>query len=334
MFLARRKTLGGFYTEKAGLARHPDHGIHSNGEDMADNTTDTKQREPSNRTGQGMHGDNEPKAKRAAKASVFTSLFSEMEYTYQLYRALHPDDTVTAKEDLELMTLESHLVNQQYNDLGFLVGERLIILVEAQSTWSENIVVRVLLYVVQTWYKYIKQRKLDIYGAEKIRLPEPELYFIYTGEDAGKKPDRLSLREGFYDGRPISVECEVRVLSGGRKGDIISQYVRFCHVFNEQVRLHGRTRKAVEETIRICRDEKVLAEYLERQWEEVIDIMMALFDQETIMRNHDASVEKRGQQNVAKLMNYLLTNDRSEDAIRATQDEEYLNRLLAEYVNS
>ena len=76
--------------------------------------------------------------------------------------------------------------------------------------------------------------------------------------------------------------------------------------------------------------------------EEVIDSMMALFDQETIMRNHDASIDQRGirkgrqqgrqkgQQNVARLMNYLLTNDRGEDAMRATQDEEYLNRLLAE----
>ena len=75
----------------------------------------------------------------------------------------------------------------------------------------------------------------------------------------------------------------------------------------------------------------------------VIDIRIVLFDQETIMRNHDASVVRRGwqegrkegrkegQQSVAKLMNYLLTNDRGEDAMRATQDEEYLNRLLSEY---
>ena len=237
---------------------------------------------------EGFLDDNEPTAKWVAKASVFTNLFSE------LYCALHPDDKETAKEDLMLMTIESHLLNQQYNDLGFLAGNRLIILVEAQSTWSENIVVRVLLYVVQTWYKYIKRMKLDIYDKEKIALPEAEMYVIYTGEDAKNKPDEISLKDSFFNGKDVSIDCKVKVLVDGADGDIISQYVRFCHIFNEQIRLHGRTRKAVEETIRICRDENVLREYLERQWEEVVDIMLTLFDEETMMKNHDATVERRG----------------------------------------
>ena len=49
-----------------------------------------------------------------------------------------------------------------------------------------------------------------------------------------------------------------------------------------------------EETIRFCQDENVLKDYLERQREEFIDMMLTLFDQETLMRNHDASVERRG----------------------------------------
>ena len=51
-----------------------------------------------------------------------------------------------------------------------------------------------------------------------------------------------------------------------------------------------------EETIRFCQDENVLKDYLERQREEVIDMMLTLFDQETLMRNHDASVERRGRE--------------------------------------
>ena len=93
-----------------------------------------------------------------------------------------------------LMTIESHLLNQQYNDLGFMVRDRLLILVEHQSTWSENIVVRVLLYVVETWNKYIKQKELDVYDKDKITLPKPELYVIYTGQNPEDKPDVLSMR--------------------------------------------------------------------------------------------------------------------------------------------
>ncbi len=241
----------------------------------------------------GFLDDNEPKTKWAAKASVFTNLFSKTEYTYQLYKALHPEDDKTTIDEITLMNIESHMLNQQYNDLGFMVGERLIILAEAQSTWSENIVVRCLLYVVQTWYKYIKRKKLDVYDEEKIKLPVPELYMIYTGTERIDKPDKLTLEDSFFEGKEIGVDCEVKMLYDGARGDIINQYVRFCHIFNEQVKLHGRTRKAVDETIRICRGEAVLEEYLEREREEIMDMMLALFDEKTIMTNHDATIERK-----------------------------------------
>ena len=236
----------------------------------------------------------ESKSKWTAKDSVFTKLFGaeDKKYLYQLYQALHPEDKTTTCDDLTVMTLESHLLEQQHNDLGFLVGMRLIILVEAQSTWSENIVYRVLLYVAMTWYKYVKRINANIYGEKKIPLPEPELYVIFTGE--GERPKELSLRDTFFDGKDISVDCKVKVITDGKKGDIINQYVRFCHVLDEQIKVHGRNRKAIEETIRICQSEDVLYEYLERQKEEVMDIMMALFNEETIVRDYGNSKRAEG----------------------------------------
>ena len=40
---------------------------------------------------------------------------------------------------------------------------------------------------------------------------------------------------------------------------------------------------------------------------------------------------KAGQMEITKLMNFLLTNGRSEDAIRATNDESFLNKLLSDF---
>ena len=243
---------------------------------------------------EGLLDNDESKSKWTAKDSVFTKLFGaeDKKYLYQLYRALHPEDEATAKEDLTVMTLESHLLEQQHNDLGFLVGTRLIILVEAQSTWSENIVYRVLLYVAMTWYKYVKRVNANIYGEKKISLPEPELYVIYTGEE--DHPEALSLSDTFFGGKDIGVDCKVKIITDGKKGDIINQYVRFCHVLDEQIKIHGRTRKAVEETIRICQGEDVLNEYLERQKEEVMDVMMTLFNEETIVRDYGNSKMAEG----------------------------------------
>ena len=113
-------------------------------------------------------------------AVLHCDLFSIPEYLLQLYQALHPEDTETDQDDLTIITFSSTFIRAMYNDLGFLAGNRLLILVEHQSKWSENIVARVLLYVVETWNKYIKQKELDVYDKDKITLPKPELYVIYT----------------------------------------------------------------------------------------------------------------------------------------------------------
>lgn len=78
----------------------------------------------------------------------------------------------------------------------------------------------------------------------------------------------------------------------GQKGDIINQYVSFTKVLNRQVKKYGRTKTAVRETIRICKDSDVLKEYLESRESEVVNIMMQLYDQEEIMRVHDKGIAK------------------------------------------
>ena len=63
-------------------------------------------------------------------------------------------------------------------------------------------------------------------------------------------------------------------------------------MLNERVKKHGRTKEAVQETIRICKDSNVLKEYLEKKESEVVNIMMQLYDQEEIMRVHDIGVAR------------------------------------------
>ena len=47
------------------------------------------------------------------------------------------------------------------------------------------------------------------------------------------------------------------MLYGDGNGDIISQYVTFTKIYQEQARLLGKTVEAVRETIRICKDKEV-----------------------------------------------------------------------------
>ena len=118
--------------------------------------------------------------KHDAKDSVFRDLFSQPEYLFQLYQALHPEDKETVESDLSIVTLERILVNRAYNDLGFQVKDKLIILVEAQSTWSVNIIIRSLMYLMSSYKDYFKQKEISLYSGGKVQPPKPELYVIYT----------------------------------------------------------------------------------------------------------------------------------------------------------
>ncbi|MFG6378553.1 MAG: hypothetical protein K1W19_09620 [Lachnospiraceae bacterium] len=223
-------------------------------------------------------------AKRKTKDSVFLDLFQNKSYLLKLYKTLHPEDTTATEDSLTNVTIENVLTDNLYNDLGFIVDNKLMILVEAQSTWTMNILVRVLLYLAQSYHEYFQRTSQNYYKSRKVKMPRPELYIIYTG-NKGRKPDKIALSKEFFEGVDIDIEVKAKVIYESDTNDIINQYIIFCKVFNEQTKQHGMTRKAIIETIRICKDRNVLKEYLAQREKEVVTIMMSLFDEEQIMKS-------------------------------------------------
>ena len=226
----------------------------------------------------------EVKAKRTTKNSVFLDLFQNKSYLLKLYKTLHPEDTTATEDSLTDVTITNVLTDNLYNDLGFIVNNKLMILVEAQSTWTVNILVRILLYLAQSYHEYFQRTSQDYYKSKKIKMPKPELYVIFTG-NKGRKPDKISLSKEFFEGADIDIEVKAKVIYESDTNDIINQYIIFCKVFNEQTKQHGMTQKAFTETIRICKDRNVLREYLAQREKEVVTIMMSLFDEEQIMKS-------------------------------------------------
>ena len=231
---------------------------------------------------------------REFKSDVFTDLFGQNEYAFQLFQSFHPEDTTSTVEDLKIITLSHVLTDRQYNDLGFRVGDRVIILVEHQSTWTENIVIRIFPYIAQSFQDYINEHELNFYSSKKIKLPKVEAYVVYTGhkEDC---PDVLSLNKLYWDGdEDYTVDVRVKVLRDGKKGDILNQYVEFLKVLDEQIKIYGRTTKAVKEAIRICKERNILREYLKEREPEVINIMISLFNQEKIQKLYGEEKRQEG----------------------------------------
>ena len=231
--------------------------------------------------------------KYTAKDSVFSFIFRQPENTRQLYLTLHPEDVDVTEADCKLVTLEHILTNGMTNDLGFQVRDKLILLVEAQSKFSINIALRMLLYLAATYKEYVEEHKLDLYGSKPVSIPRPELYMVYTGAPR-QLPEILRLSD-MYDG-PGGAEVEIKVLRNTGAGNIVDQYIRFCEISDEQRKQYGYTMKAVEETLRICCDENILMPFLASRQKEVQDIMLTLFNQERITEIHEYNLMKEARQ--------------------------------------
>ena len=275
---------------------------------------------------------------RNTKDSIFCDLFSRPEYCLQLYKVLHPEDTDVRKENIVLMTLSSLMMRYRYNDLGFLVRDRFLVLVECQSSFTENILIRFILYLADTYNRYISKMNLNIYGSKKVRLPIPELYVIYHGE-RGNKPDEISLSKDIFGEESadnIFVDVKAKIIYDSTPGDIINQFITFARVFDRQIQIYGRTRKAVEETLRICRDQDVLKAYLEEQ--EAAEIMFTWldeqkakkFEEEEIRQEGRAEGEAKGESRLGLLMTQLKNLGRTDDAFRAASDAGYRKQLYQE----
>ena len=239
------------------------------------------------------------KAKRTAKNSVFLDLFQNKSYLLKLYKTLHPEDITATEDSLTNITIENVLTDNLYNDLGFIVNNKLMILIEAQSTWTMNILIRVLLYLAQSYHEYFQRTNQNYYKSKKVKIPKPELYVIFTG-NKGRKPDQISLSKEFFEDAELDIEVKATVLYENDEKDIINQYIIFCKIFNEQTKQHGMTQKASTETIRICKNREVLREYLTQREKEVVTIMISLFDEEQIMESYIKSERYEAAQDKVK----------------------------------
>jgi ribosomal protein L16/L10AE len=274
--------------------------------------------------------------KRDVKNTVFVDLFNQDEYRLQLFQTLHPEITDVTADELQIITIKRVITNHQYNDLAFVFRNKLMIFVEAQSTWSINILIRLLLYLAETIQEYMHERNMKMHAKGKQKIPMPEFYVIFTGTD--EIPKRISLKKDFFCSELCQIDLEAKVYNV-ETDDIIGQYIIFCHVMDEQIKKYGRVRKAALETLRICRDRNVLKKYLEEREKEVVNIMIELFNQESAVKEYGEERReegwkegwKEGIEEGVQLFAKLFELGNPEELEKALKDPEYRKKLLKDY---
>ena len=217
--------------------------------------------------------------KKNIKSSVFTHLFSIPKYKKELYLSLHPNDKNINEKDIKIYTLSSIFTNIQINDLGLLVKDVLLLLIEAQSTWTVNILPRMLQYVAESINRYVHDTKQNLYSTKQVTLPKPELYVLYTGNKI-IKDKILSFKKIFYNNdSPIEVKVNVITLNNSNK--VIKEYIEFTKIIDANNKKYGYTKKSINETIKYCIKNNILRDYLEDNKKEVYNIMTSVYNQET-----------------------------------------------------
>ena len=126
---------------------------------------------------------------RKHKNSVFSILFGNPETLREVYSAIEGID-IPASAIIDINTLSDVLYMQQINDLSFTIDDRIVVLIEHQSTINDNVSIRLLMYIARIYEKILDREKL--YQKKLVKIPTPEFFVLYNGNEP--YPDHKELR--------------------------------------------------------------------------------------------------------------------------------------------
>ena len=162
------------------------------------------------------------------------------------------------------------LLRKRRSDVSFITKDnRLIIMIEYQSTINLNMAFRLLLYyfeLVQLWIKFCG---ISIFGGRPVPpLPEPEFYVAYNGkQDIKECISSFRLACKF-----LNVQVDVRIVdirygklaTAANTENALAGYSFLYREFDRFVELGMPTAKAFEAAVESCKKEGYLKEILGR----------------------------------------------------------------------
>ncbi|MCL2806156.1 MAG: Rpn family recombination-promoting nuclease/putative transposase, partial [Treponema sp.] len=144
------------------------------------------------------------KPNKKHKDSVFSTLFNNPEALRELYSAIEgihiPQDM-----QIDINTLSDVLIRGQINDLSFTIDNRLVVLIEHQSTISENLPLRLLEYIGKVYEKTVKYERR--FQKNLTKIPKPEFIVLYNGNEAFPDHKVLRLSDAFMDVQGLKLSC-------------------------------------------------------------------------------------------------------------------------------
>ena len=165
---------------------------------------------------------------RKYKDSVFVDLFSEDERAKEnflsLYNALHGTN-LKDTEQLKTVRLDQVLYMTFYNDVSYLVDNKIIVLAEHQSTINPNMPLRCLEYISRLYETLFESK--EKYSRKLLNIPTPEFYVFYNGKQPYSTNSVLKLSDSFTQKHnEYALELSVKVVNINY--DKASEILKLC----------------------------------------------------------------------------------------------------------
>jgi hypothetical protein len=237
-------------------------------------------------------------ANKKYKDTVFVQLFSNEIILREVYNAIaetNYDESVR----IEINTRSDVLFQGRKNDISFVVDNRIVVLIEHQSTINENMPLRLLIYIVLLYEKIIELfGKKAIYREKLIKIPRPEFYVFYNGTEDYPPERILRLSDAFecMDGKESpALELTVKVININKginknleqKSETLSGYIEFIAKAREILaELTGENThqafddkklldEAIKRAIQYCKTNNILRDFLTKLGSEVNNMLFA-----------------------------------------------------------
>jgi hypothetical protein len=199
-----------------------------------------------------------------------------------LYNALsgtHYDESA----DIAINTLSDALFMDRINDVSFTIDNKLVVLIEHQSTINPNMALRLLLYIARIYEKLIDNKK--VYSRTKLAVPRPEFIVLYNGEDDYPAESAMCLSEHFeHTGKNDTIDLELRVkvynINKGcnpkleEQSKVLGDYAALIARVREYEKAGLVPEKALEKTVRWCIRHGYLRDFLKRHGSEVVNMLI------------------------------------------------------------
>ena len=273
--------------------------------------------------------------KRDYKSSLFVNMFGRnvnaKEYFLSLYNAIHDTNFKIGEVEIKPVTLENVVYNNIENDVSMEINDSIVVLAEHQSTINNNMPFRCLEYLVAHYNRFFTDN--DKYNTKEIKLPRPECYVFYNGDDAFPQEKIMRLSDAFKAIRQISslkdmpeslsLDLSVKIYNINKNAN--HPILQKCEAllaysnFTEYARIGKRNgeKNPPKYALNKCRQGKLLAEYFNNLTKEEQSMIFGEWDQEKFIEVQKKIAYEDGEEaaKIANAKNFLQKANLSPEMI-------------------